>query len=216
MNQVRRFLPALLIVSIMGMLSAYFIPQLPDSVATHFDMSGNPNQYSSKYVLLLMFPLLLLVMILTLPVLIRFTPGKVPRAGADQLVPRTLLSTGLLFLPMHFGFLHNARNPGHLPFSLWLTVGAGLFMISLAPALERSERNFLIGFRTPWSLSSEANWRATHRFGAKMLVITGILLLILAALSQTTMIVTVSSMLFAMITPVFYSLWYFQTMESKT
>jgi uncharacterized membrane protein len=39
---------------------------------------------------------------------------------------------------------------------------------------ENAERNWFIGIRTPWTLSSERVWKRTNRLGGKLFRIAGI------------------------------------------
>jgi len=42
----------------------------------------------------------------------------------------------------------------------------------------KTKRNFFIGIRTPWTLSSDAVWDETHRVGAQLFKISGALALV--------------------------------------
>ena len=42
----------------------------------------------------------------------------------------------------------------------------GLLFIFIGFLLRQAKRNFFIGIRTPWTLSSDTVWNATHRLGA--------------------------------------------------
>jgi len=44
-----------------------------------------------------------------------------------------------------------------------LPIGVGLLFAFLGNYLTRIEPNWFIGIRTPWTLSSDAVWRKTHR-----------------------------------------------------
>ena len=41
--------------------------------------------------------------------------------------------------------------------------------------LQKSKRNWIIGIRTPWTLSSDYVWGRTHALGGKLFKISGIL-----------------------------------------
>lgn len=41
--------------------------------------------------------------------------------------------------------------------------------------IEKSKRNWFIGIRTPWTLSSDAVWEKTHKLGGKLFKISGII-----------------------------------------
>ena len=40
--------------------------------------------------------------------------------------------------------------------------------------MENSDRNWFIGIRTPWTLSSDRVWKRTNRLGGKLFKIAGI------------------------------------------
>ena len=44
--------------------------------------------------------------------------------------------------------------------------------------IQNAKRNWFIGIRTPWTLSSEAVWDKTHKLGSKLFKIAAILILL--------------------------------------
>jgi uncharacterized membrane protein len=211
-ENLKKNLASLVILVAMVGISVYFAGSLPDSVATKFDFQGNPTQYANKWFAVSFLPALYLLLIATLPAFLKLSPSSY-KFHSTQLLPRTLTATGLLLICMHYGLLsHEFRADG---LALWFSLGLGLFMIALGTALEDSERNFFIGIRTPWSLATDANWKATHKFAAKIMALTGVLIILMCLIARPSFVITIGSMLFAMIIPVFYSLWYYQNMEKK-
>ncbi len=212
-QNLKKYVSSLIILLLMFSVSVYFAGSLPESVATKFDSLGNPTQYTNKWFAVLFLPGLFLLLISTLPAFLKLSPASY-KFQSTHLLPRTLMATGLLLLCMHYGLLSHAFRADGLAF--WFSLGLGLFMIALGTALEDSERNFFIGIRTPWSLASEANWKATHKFAAKIMAITGVLLIVMCLIARPSFVITIGSMIFAMIIPVFYSLWYYQNMEKNS
>jgi uncharacterized membrane protein len=51
----------------------------------------------------------------------------------------------------------------------------GLLFIFIGFMLRQAKRNFFIGIRTPWTLSSDAVWNETHRIGAVLFMLSGAL-----------------------------------------
>jgi uncharacterized membrane protein len=51
----------------------------------------------------------------------------------------------------------------------------GLLFIFIGFLLRRAKRNFFIGIRTPWTLSSDTVWDKTHRVGAILFMASGVL-----------------------------------------
>jgi uncharacterized membrane protein len=44
--------------------------------------------------------------------------------------------------------------------------------------MRQAKRNFFIGIRTPWTLSSDRVWDETHRIGSTLFIVSGILALL--------------------------------------
>ena len=44
--------------------------------------------------------------------------------------------------------------------------------------MRKAKRNFFIGIRTPWTLSSDYVWSETHRVGGTLFIISGLLALL--------------------------------------
>jgi len=57
-------------------------------------------------------------------------------------------------------------------------VPVGLLFIFLGNLLPKVPKNYFIGIRTPWTLSSEDIWQRTHRLGGWCFVISGVLMVI--------------------------------------
>ena len=54
----------------------------------------------------------------------------------------------------------------------------GVFFMALAPTMTMFEPNRWAGFRTPWAMKDEVNWKLTHRFGAWSLALGGLVCLL--------------------------------------
>lgn len=92
----------------------------------------------------------------------------------------------------------------------------GLFWLFalLGNVLGKVRRNFYLGVRTPWTLTNEQVWNASHRFAAKTFFVGGLLGFILTAVGVQ------SWFLFAVLTagaisPVAYSLILCKRLERR-
>jgi uncharacterized membrane protein len=54
----------------------------------------------------------------------------------------------------------------------------GLLFIIIGSLLRKAKRNFFIGIRTPWTLSSDMVWDKTHQLGATLFMASGVLAVI--------------------------------------
>jgi len=62
----------------------------------------------------------------------------------------------------------------------------GIMFMLIANISPRIQPNWMIGFRTPWTLSSTESWSRTHRLAGQLGIPIGILIIILAWILPTT------------------------------
>src|SRR5262249_54836708 len=63
-------------------------------------------------------------------------------------------------------------------------VGFGLTLAVIGNYLSKVRKNYFVGIRTPWTLASDEVWERTHRMGAPICVVGGILICLVCALGQ--------------------------------
>ncbi|MDP2741836.1 MAG: SdpI family protein, partial [bacterium] len=51
----------------------------------------------------------------------------------------------------------------------------GILFFYAGVLIEKSKRNWFVGIRTPWTLSSDKVWDKTHKLGGKLFKISGII-----------------------------------------
>ncbi|MDB2439037.1 SdpI family protein [Hellea sp.] len=64
----------------------------------------------------------------------------------------------------------------------WVAGGLSLLFLFIGNVMGKVRQNFLLGIRTPWTLSSELSWEKTHRLGGRLFVITGVVGILMAIL----------------------------------
>lgn len=166
---------AWLIVLATAVLSISAYPHLPSRVASHWNFSGQVDGWMSRDFHSWMFPLLLFVMYLSFLIFPRLDPKK-ERYEEFAGVYRLMRDTILFVL---FGVFATATAYNlNLPVNVGAIVAGlvGLLMIILGNYFGKLKRNWFIGIRTPWSLSSENVWNKTHRLGGKLFVVWGLLI----------------------------------------
>jgi len=173
----REILPLGVMIALL-VLSFYFYPGLPDTVASHFNSRGVPDGYMPKPQFFLLFGGLIagLYLLLTfIPLIDPFWRKIQPRYGIF-LMMRDLAM--LFFLFMFVLAIVGART-GALPVQA-LNIGFGLLFVLLGNWLPKLPRNFFFGIRTPWTLASEEVWKKSHILGGWLFVAGGIALIILS------------------------------------
>lgn len=178
---MRKWIP-LLIVGVAFIASAVVYPRLPETVPTHWSIDGQPNGWSSRLWGAWMIPLFLIGML----ALFRFLPVIDPRgknyAKFGGTFEGIIVSLMLFMLGLHIIVLRAALGYD-VGMRRVLPIGVGALFIVIGNLLPRARPNWFIGLRTPWTLSSDRVWEKTHRFGGRVFVAGGILMVLAAFVS---------------------------------
>jgi uncharacterized membrane protein len=89
-------------------------------------------------------------------------------------------------------------------------VAVGALFVVIGNVLPKSRPGFFVGIRTPWTLTSEDNWIATHRLGGKLFILAGLAMMAVGLLplgEAVTQAVTLAAVPLAALVPVAYSWW---------
>ncbi len=186
---------------------------LPQNVPTHYDINGNVNGYSSKGAFIGIQLFLMGISCFTY-FLVRFIPVFDPKKQAkysDDTYYKLAAGLVVFLTALSLVIIYAALNNGFkieqflFPIVSLLFVFIGNLMNSIKP-------NYFAGIRTPWTLESEDNWRATHRLAGKLWVIGGIILTIclLVLPTQIKNIVFMVAIGVFVLVPVCYSYYYFK------
>ena len=168
---------SLMIVVAAFIVSAVVYPRLPATIPTHWDLSGQPNGWSSRFWGAWLIPVFLLGMWALVRVLPRIDPRGSNYAkfgGAFEAIIDTIM---LFVLALHIVALRAAL--GHpVEMERILPIGIGVLLIVIGNLLPRARPNWFVGIRTPWTLSSDRVWEKTHRFGGRIFVAGGLIITI--------------------------------------
>ncbi|HII79612.1 MAG TPA: SdpI family protein [Methanosarcina sp.] len=174
-----RKIPAAITAAITGLvllsfiLSIYFYPQVPEQMATHWNSQGEVNGYMSKLWGLFFMPLVItgiVIMFLTIP---KIDPKKENIEKFRKYYDGFIVILVLFMVAVHLQILLWNAGIKISPNSV-LPLGIGLLFYYIGILTENAERNWFIGIRTPWTLSSERVWKRTNRLGGKLIKIAGI------------------------------------------
>lgn len=183
------------------LLSLIFYDQMPEKVATHFDVNFVPDGYSPKWQAAFMIPGILFF----LNIFVWFMLDNDPRkAGINPIMRRIsqwiipVLSVTVQSAIIFYSIADNVNLVRMIP----LMVGVMLMLIG--NYMPKCRQNYTAGIRLPWTLSSEENWNRTHRFGGKAMVAGGILLALCSFVKVNLAVVFLIVLLFTAV-PVIYS-----------
>jgi len=154
-------------------LSIYFYPQVPEQMATHWNSQGEVEGYISKLWGLFFLPLLITGLVIMFQIIPRIDPRKENIAKFRRYYDWFIVIIVLFMVTVHLQIL--LWNTGiQISPNAVLPLGIGLLFYYMGILTENAERNWFIGIRTPWTLSSERVWIRTNRLGGKLFKIAGI------------------------------------------
>lgn len=181
--------------------------KLPDRMAIHWGLEGKPDGWCSKTFGVFGLPLIMMAMQVICSV-VEYTVSK----NAEQ--NKKVLELVIWAVPV-ISIIANAyiymNALGHKTFEIQRTIPLllGFFFVILGNYLPKITQNRTLGIKIKWTLNSEENWFATHRFGGKMWVISGILLMLSVLLPTAVIpIVQLCVIALAAFVPMIYSYIY--------
>lgn len=194
---------------------AWLYAGLPDRIPTHWNIKGEVDGYGGKWTLFL-FPAMMIFML----VFFYFMPALSPRHfEVDTFRPTFLyimdVALGLLTY-MQCVLLYTVYQVVHGDASFDIGRGflAGIFLFfaMMGNVLGKVRKNFYIGIRVPWTLASERVWNDTHRLGAWVMTLAGVIGFIMSILGVpvwASIIVLIGCMLILVV----YSFVHYKALE---
>ncbi|HET6656237.1 MAG TPA: SdpI family protein [Gammaproteobacteria bacterium] len=161
--------------------AAWFYPQLPEMVPTHWNAAGQPNDYTAKP----WGPFILPLVMLGTWILLSVLPPIAPRGYRLDRFIRTygilMLAVLAALLVLTIVMLLAAAGAEFNSTRVAFIVIGALFVV-LGNYLGKLRKNFFIGIRTPWTLASDEVWARTHRLGGWLFVLAGLAIIAIGAL----------------------------------
>lgn len=154
----------------------YFYPQLPEEMTMHWNMRGEADDYMAKVWGILVIPATSLFVFLLYLVVPKIDPLKENIKKFQGYFDRFIAIIVLFLIYLHF--LALGWNLGYtFNFSAMMVPALAGLIYYAGVLIENAERNWFIGIRTPWTLSSERVWEKTHKLGAKLFKGAAVLML---------------------------------------
>lgn len=151
-------------------------PYLPDRLASHWGASGEVNGYLPKIWGLFIVPAISAVLTLLFLLIPRIDPLRKNIAKFMDAFEQFVIII-LAFL-LYVFLLTILWNTG-VRFSITqvLSPAFGVLFYACGILISKAKRNWFIGIRTPWTLSSDRVWDKTHAIGGKLFRIAGVIAL---------------------------------------
>ena len=162
------------IILLSFILSAYFYPQIPEQVASHWNAQGQVDGYMSKFWGLFFMPFVLVGLALLFLAIPRIDPLKANIEAFRKYYDGFVVLFFVFMLAIHFQVI--LWNIGlHISPNVVMPIALGLLFFYIGILCENAKRNWFVGIRTPWTLSSDRVWDKTHQIGGKLFKVAGVI-----------------------------------------
>jgi uncharacterized membrane protein len=155
-------------------LSVAVYSRLPETMASHWGMSGEADGFTGRAKGALTVPIITLALWSIFAILPRIAPARPEFGSRGRFVAQFV---GVLFL--FFGMIHAQLllwNMGtEIRFGVTVPVGLGVLFIAIGRMLGHVEPNWAVGIRTYWTLKHPVVWVRTHERAALLFKILGLI-----------------------------------------
>lgn len=170
----------LIIVIAMFAVGGVLFSQMPSEMASHWNAAGQADGTISRLWGVFLFPIISLGLVGLFLIIPRIDPLR----SNIQKFKSYYYGFILIFL-VYFFYIYILTLLWNLDLRFDMTralmPAVGVLFIVAGLMVLKAKRNFFIGIRTPWTLSSDEVWDRTHRLGGRLFIATGIITAILAA-----------------------------------
>ena len=184
--------------------------QLPDRVPSHWDINGDVDAWSSKGFTVFGMPALMLALQWVCfiacaadPKRHNYNPKMIKLAL--WICPGIGLVLCTLVYPTALGYT--------VPIEIIMPLLVGAMFIAIGNWLPKCRQTYTMGIKLPWTLASEENWNATHRFGGKVWVVGGIVTMLTSLFGNFWILMVI--LVIMVVLPTVYSYLYYRNHEKE-
>ena len=174
MNTKLTIILSVIIIILSTVFGALVYEKMPEQVASHWNEKGEVDDYMGKFWGVFLMPFVSIVLLIMFIVIPSLDPLKENVAEF-----RGIFNIFILFMLVFFAYIWALTIFWNLGFVFNMTVAilpaVGFLFIFIGYLLRNAKRNWFIGIRTPWTLSSDMVWDKTHQLGGKLFTASGAL-----------------------------------------
>ena len=148
---------------------------LPEKIPTHWNASGEVDQYSSKAFAIFGLPGIMLAAQWLCTLGTAADPKKANHSDKIlHLVLWIVPALTVLLMAMTYATALGVA----VKVEMVMPVVIGLVLAIVGNYLPKCKQSYTVGIKIPWTLNSEENWNKTHRFAGPIWVVGGIAIML--------------------------------------
>ncbi len=195
-------------------LATFSYRYMPEKMVTNWSLQGEPSGYISRFWGVAIMPLVGLILFLIFLVIPKIDPLKTNLEKFRTYFDKLIASIFLFLLYLYI--LTLIWNTGR-EFNMVRVIVPAFFLLwyGLAVLLEKSKRNWFVGIRTPWTLSSDQVWEKTHSLGSRLLKVSSLMALMGVFFPKAAIFLVIVPMALSFIFLSAYSYFVFRQLNKK-
>ena len=163
--------------------AAYLYPSLGEQIPIHFGMNGKPDNWASRNSIFMLPVILGFVNFFTWLLLTNIDKIDPKQAKGDNKETvnglSLFLSAALCGLSLIILYSEAHEN---VAIDKLLFGALGILFMGLGFFMPKLKQNYFAGYKLPWTLENEDNWKKTHQLAGKWWMVGGVLQLLFAIL----------------------------------
>ncbi len=199
---------AFVLIAIALLAGVVLYARLPDPMPSHWNAAGQVDDYMPRFWGVFLLPIMTAVLMPLFLVIPQIDPLK-----ANIAKFRGVYNWFIVVFVVYMLFVYALTLAAALGYQFNMTTMilpiVGLLFIGAGYMMGKAKRNFFIGIRTPWTLSSDTVWDETHQFGSKLFMLGGVVTILSTFLGENGIWLMLVAVLVAAFVPMVYSyiLW---------
>ncbi len=161
------------IILLSFVIGIYLYSQMPEKMASHWNIQGEVDSYMSRFWGLFLMPIISIGLLALFVLIPKIDPLKKNierfRKYFDEFIVLMIIFLFYIYLLTVFWNIGIRFNMGQ-----FVIPALGILFYYVGILVENTKRNWFIGIRTPWTLSSEVVWNKTHKIGGKLFKFAGV------------------------------------------
>lgn len=210
-KQITTAILVLVIASLPLIYLGYIWNSLPSQVPIHFDSNFKPDKIGDKSNLWLIAGMMAAISVIVY-LLFQNIHLIDPKRRAKHSSTFSKMSFIIVIFVAAVNFLILQSAKGNIQTFNLLFPLLGLLFAFLGNYFNNIKPNYFAGYRLPWTLSSDDNWRRTHQLAAKLWFWGGLLFVIVSLLLPSGLLlpIFIAIMMILVIIPVIFSYRYYK------
>ena len=176
----------LFIVFVSFIFGAYFYDKMPEQMASHWNFKGEVDGYMPRFLGLFLMPIVSLFMFGLFIFLPKIDPMKKNFEKFRKYYDGFILAIiGFLFYVYLLSLYANLGFEFNM--SKMMIPALGVLFYYMGIMVKNAKRNWFVGIRTPWTLSSDKVWDKTHQKAGALFKLLGIIVVLSLFFEEYTM-----------------------------